>query len=1592
MADPPNTPPNSGSWSQGSSTEGEMSTDRPRSETSGPELIPPAVMGRYRMEHRIGAGGMGVVFAAVDPKLNRKVAIKLMHEHLLDEPKHRIRMLREAQALAQLSHPNVVQIYEVGEDGDHLFIVMEYVDGGTLREWTEARPRSWSEVVGVYAQAAHGLAAAHDVGLTHRDFKPENTLLGRDGRVRVVDFGLAQVQRGASGPESRGPAGTSALFIENAFEMNATITGGVVGTAAYMPPEQLRGLAVDARGDVFAFCVALYRALYGCNPFRGVTVARLYQEITSGHLRPPPEATDVPRWLFDVVARGLASDPARRHPSMHALLAEVEQHAGLAVSMPSAMGRAITPASSRALGDFGYVFDDVVRQRDGVWWWSGRHAESNEGVLARLVPEPRARPELAHRLQQECEALRAVRDPCVAVVDRLLALDDGLALILWTGEGVVLRDLLELREPLDARRRVAITVGVAHALSALHARGRLHGRLTPEHVLVDPASSHVRVFGFEAEAGSETRGPLVDVGVDLRGLGDIAAALLHASSPCSADPLATFRTIVETLRAVDSDTQYQSLRGVRRDLERCLAAFDSEGGGEPFELGAFDVSYDLEIPNILRGRSFELGCLLEAYQRVAASAAEAILVHGPSGIGKTAIVHAFRDEVLRLGGRFIAGKFDPVGSEVPYASLASAIGAWISGLALADAATRGRWAIRIQEALGDNLGVVARVIPELGDLVGVVTLVPSLPASEAAHRFEDSYRRLVAALATPESPIVIFLDDLQWSDRATLKLLGTLLPTLEGANVLLLGTFRDEEVDPDHPLRATLLEWEKQSQVVTMVHVAPLDHPTTAEMIAPVLDLEVSAVAGLAFTLHAKTEGNPLFTWIQLRSLLQQRILRFDGAREAWTWDPAELTEAALGGDVVELMAAAMQRLPQATRETLSVAACVGNMFDLETVAQTLSLESEATAAALEPAIARGVVEVLPPTVAGVTPYRFTHDRMQQAAHALLSDEVEARTHARIGRLMFERMTSEDRDDAIFATVNHLNAGLGAIDDEDERRAILGLNLRAGRRAKLSNAYAEAAVYFRQALTMLPDDRWSPRWADTSFEVYRELMESEYLNQNVEQSRILLAQLLANSRSSIQRAEVYALKATLESSNGHHTRAIELAAAGLRVLGMRIPVRGSTLSVLWDLTAVRRQLRGRSIAELATLPRVEDPAIEVMMKLLIAYGTAGYFVDPRLMSVGMMRITRLTLRHGTTDVSSFGFAGYAMVLSGVLGHYAQAAELGQLALSLNERFKNATLDSKLGVLNGMFLLPWIRPFEQARALLDRAFVSGMRNGDLAYTSYSGATNSTIHMLEGIALDETSAMTEAKLPVVKRTLADDMASIVVTVHRMSLCFRGLTEAPPSFASPDWDEAEFAASLTDARTPLAAYYYRLAKLITKYHFRDLDACEPLVEGIRSRLDAAFGNPTRVDFYFFQMLWAAAVFAKSGLFKRWRLRRIMRSNLRRLARWSTHSPENYESRFLLMSAEFERCTGRRGADPIPLYDRAVRSARRAGAAHLEGLAFELAAEYSALRGHEIAVRRYAEGAIEAYGRWKASAKVALLEQRYPFLSHSLSHPEPQ
>ena len=374
----------------------------------------PISIGRFKVLETVGSGGMGVVYAAYDEELDRRVAVKLLRSGVGDDASvGKGRLLREAQALAKLSHPNVVQVYEAGTFDGRVFLAMEFLPGPTLRDWLLDEPRPWRQVLDHFVEAGEGLAAAHREGIVHRDLKPANLLLGSDGRVRVVDFGLAR----ADGPVRVDAPDDGETEPSSAFGIELTQTGEIMGTPAYMAPEQARQEGVDARSDQYSFCVALYEGLFGQRPHVGRSTAEVIVAVAEGIVQPPPRGTKVPARVTRAIMRGLSADPARRFPSMSALLVELSPErrgwwkwaaAGTAVA---AVLTAFIPGPSPCPS-----FDDALDPA----WSPAQRAALEQAFAASGAPQSEA---AARHVGAQLDAyaaqwLEARRDACESHLER----------------------------------------------------------------------------------------------------------------------------------------------------------------------------------------------------------------------------------------------------------------------------------------------------------------------------------------------------------------------------------------------------------------------------------------------------------------------------------------------------------------------------------------------------------------------------------------------------------------------------------------------------------------------------------------------------------------------------------------------------------------------------------------------------------------------------------------------------------------------------------------------------------------------------------------------------------------------------------------------------------------------------------------------------------------------------------------------------------------------------------------------------------------------------------------------------------------------
>ncbi len=1313
--------------------------------------------------------------------------------------------------------------------------------------------------------------------------------------------------------------------------------------------------------------------------------------------------------------------------AFRAIVMNVEQHETLSVA--------------------GYELRRTLRRgRKTIIYRGLRTSDRKEVILKCLHEEMPSARDIA-RLRREFEILSRFDDRKTIKAYALEPCGNGYALVLEDFGGQSLRQLMDDGSiPLKIILRVAIAI--CESIALVHAGGVIHKDVKPDNVIIDLSRENWRValadFSISSTLHEENQaisnpdvleGTLyymspeqtgrmnrkLDYRTDYYSFGVMLYELVTGRLPFEVSdpmelvhchiarkppPLRTaneevpkaLAAIILKLMAKTAEERYQSAVGIRADLQRCLTQLESSGQIGDFTPGQDDVSERFHIPEVLYGREEVVDALLASFTRVCSGGKELVLVSGPSGVGKSAVIREIHKPIVGRRGHFITGKFDQFSRDVPYSSLIQAFQELIRQLLTESDEVIELWRGHLMDVLGANASVVSDVIPELVHIIGEPPPAAELPAPEAANRFRSTFRNFVRAFASEEHPLVIFLDDLQWTDPASLNLIELLLTDGQTNYVLWIGAYREAELGPDHMLHVTLRNLREAEVNLEGIGIEPLGPEHTTALVVDTLRPAIADVKRLAELIQAKTEGNPFFVRVLLRSLNEQGLLRFDSARGGWDWDIAKVEEAKLDDDVVDLMASKIERLSPKTRESLKYAACIGNRFDLKLLATVAERTPIAVAEDLWEAVERGIVRPIgdgykylsrtadASDVSVLTlnddvdvSYQFVHDKVQLAAYSVLGESQRREVHLRIGRLLLRSRTSDEIRESVFSVINHLNTGIVLIDDPAERQHLAELNLIAGRRATQSIAYDSACNYLRQGLALLPAHAWSSCY-EVNFQLNRELMKAEYLAGNVNAALELYQPLLDHARTTLEKGDVYVAKVELDASLKHNEDAVKTAQDGLKSLGMSVPSSATVPAILAELARFEWKLRKLRPSDIPRLPELKDPKTRLGLTLMISAVPAAYFVDTRFAAVLMLRIANITLSEGLTDVSPFGFAGYGLVLSGQLNSHEKAYAFAELAHTLNDRFRNPWLDTKLAFMTALFIRVWVRPFEEVRRQLDEAYHTGLQKGDLNYALYSGVKAVTISLLEGLNLSRVIDLTTTLLPPVSKMGEHDGEGMLTVLRRTCMCLRGDFPEPPSFDDEGWNEREFATYLADESvpTPQAYFYYSLFKSMVLYLFGDHDEAARHLAVAEGRLESMMAQPVLADFHFYQCLNAAALYGEIPRDRK-RHDKTLKTSLRRLEKWSKLCPQNFEPRYLLAAAEKARIEGRVG-ETVVLYNRAIESSRRYGALHCEAIAFERAARFCLATGQVVIGENYLRESRSAYRRWGAAAKANLLAAEFP------------
>lgn len=1197
--------------------------------------------------------------------------------------------------------------------------------------------------------------------------------------------------------------------------------------------------------------------------------------------------------------------------------------------------------------------------------------------------------------------------------------DGGVTLVMEDFHGDPVGRLLGA--PMEMEQFLQLAVITTAAVRQMHRAGLVHRDIKPSNILVDSNCERVRLTGFafasrlvrerqspeppEVIAGTlpymapEQTGRMnrsVDSRSDLYSLGVMFCEMITGSLPFSANdamewvhchiarrPLigtdrrripAALVSVISKLLAKTAEDRYQTASGLEHDLRLCLQEWRQTGDIQTFSLGQRDIPDRLLIPEKLYGRDREVRRLLAAFERIARhGTTELVMVSGYSGIGKSAIVQELHRAMVPLRGLFAVGKFDQFRRNIPYATVAQAFGGLVRQLLAANDSQLEQWRATMVEALGSNGQLIVDLIPELALIIGDQPAVPDLPPQDAHNRFLLTFRRFLGVFATPDHPLVLFLDDLQWLDMATLELIEHLISTPEISHILLVGAYRDNEVDASHPLSRMLATLRNDGTKFEEIILKALAVTDMTELVADALRAEHGDVRALAESVVQKTGGNPFFAIQFLSGLNEDNLLTFDDETASWVWDLQDIRDQSMTDNVVDLMAARLTRLPEVALEPLMELACLGNT----TQARTLALVMDSDEAQIRAALWH--VEHLGLITRRDSTYSFLHDRVQEAAYSLIPDGERGAAHLRIARRLLAGTAEKDLPDRIFEIANQFVRGQPLITSGTERLRVAKLYLLAGLRSRASAAYTSAIAYLQAGCALLPAEHWKQQY-ELSFGLKFCLAECHFLSYDFPETERLLVELLARAHSKVDKASAYKLKIGLHILNSQHVHAIDTAIECLALFGVRMSSHPERAELDQAYQDIRKKLDGRTIQSLEKLPRMEDPDVEAAMSVLATMYGPAIFTDETLSSLHLCHMVSLTLTHGVTGSSASGIATFGIVLGHVYGEYQEGYEFAKLARALVKRHN--FLSNEAMTLWAMEIVSlWTNPVSEAIDAIRAAFRAGVEAGDLLIAGYACNHLITDLLIRGDRLDDISAEIEGSLAFAQRAGFRDVTDVIIGQQRFVMAMRGLTQQFGSFTGNNFEESDYERSLTADRATTMICWYWIIKGQARFLSGRYDEARSCFDLAAPLLWSSPGHIQLLDYHFYAALTAARSDPSTPGKSPSDFTASLIEHLTHLERWASSFPPTFADKHALVKAEMARLEGR-SDDAALLYEQAIRLARTNGFLHIEAISYELAGYFYAARGLTEIAQLYLRNARERYARWGAEGKVLHLEESHPHL----------
>ncbi|MBD0350919.1 MAG: serine/threonine-protein kinase PknK, partial [Flavisolibacter sp.] len=1268
-----------------------------------------------------------------------------------------------------------------------------------------------------------------------------------------------------------------------------------------------------------------------------------------------------------------------------------------------------------------------------------KQPEEEQFFVAKMLLQEFPNPTELLQLENELEVTRSLAIPEVRKAIRREFFQNRHALILEYFNGETLHGaFLDKKQPLTVFLRVAIQI--AHTLGLLHRHNIIHKDINKFNILVNLNANNIKIIDFEISSRIDVKKRFVgnpehlegtlayispeqtgrmnrrlDYRSDLYSLGITFYEILTGKLPFTAtdvlelvhlhiaqtpqpphlvnpDIPEVLSEIILKLLSKNAEDRYQTAFGLQKDLEICLTHLEKQGSIPHFPIAKEDFSGQLQVVQKLYGREEELTTLLTAFHHISKGNTKLIMVEGQPGVGKSALVHEVHKPITEKHGFFIEGKFDQLQRNIPFFAFTQAFAELVNILLTESDTELQYWKQKITKAVGDLGKIVTDLIPSLELIIGKQPDVPKLGATETQNRLIYVFRNFINEFCNEDHPFVLFLDDLQWADSGSLLLLSNLLNNPESGYFLIIGAYRNNEVDAAHPLMTTLEAIGKAGMAYATIQLNNLTKHNVTDLIADTLQSSRERTTPLAHLIHKKTQGNPFFINQFMKTIYEEGLLFFNARQTIWEWKEKEILSLTSTDNVVALLATKAQKLPAATQEVLKYAACIGNRFELTTLSILLDKSPAAINKDLFPALLEGLImprdnsfmieEVTDERLLQQAAYYFIHDKIQQAVYSLIPDEQKKQVHLTVGRLLLQHAENETAiEEEIFDIIYHINQGLDLIDNGTEKIRYAELNARAGFKAKKSSAFKPAFDFYATAIKLISDHPWQTQYA-LSLELFTEGAETAYLNGDTKTMNLWLAEVFTHANEALDLVKAYNIKIDAETSENRLPDALETGVEVLDKLGVHFPSHPKTMHILLALAKTQVQMMLKKIENIPSLPPMKDPYKLEAMPILQRLIPAAFMSGSNLFPLIVFKMVRLSLKYGNAEPSALGYASFAITQTGILGNIEIGSRLGKISMEVLNKFYSENYKVKVLFTLNNFIRHWKEPLRDVVDPLLESYHLGLKVGDLVggtWSAYYRLLNKFYYGENLVNLEEEINIYTSVFAQYKQQAALDRTNLLL---QLVLNLRGKNTNPLSLNGTCFQEEKIDKIREAKNDQTSVFCFYSNKALLAYLFGSYAEANQYAIQAHSWTNAVTGLPELTTFTFYDTLIAFAYYKEAANDEKKSILKRAVKNVKKLHKWATYGPQNYQHKYLLANAEYLRVRGK-FLQAAMFYDQAANAARKHQYMQEEALAYEKAGSFYQERGDTNLAAFYVGKAWEAYKQWGSESKLVHLEKTYPFIT---------